>query len=82
MSRAKTGKYFIYACSYKLFDSLSQYLISNEMGRKKVYMKKEKEYPEIFMLLRVNKYSPFQFLTCFGDNITFRITWFLDLLIW
>jgi hypothetical protein len=50
-------------------------------GGKKKYMKKEKEYPERFMLLTVNKYSPCQFLKCFDDNITFRLTWFLYLII-
>ena len=81
MSRAKTGKYFICVCSYALFDTLSQYLISDERGKKKLYMKKEKEYHDMFMLLTVNKYSLCQFLKCFDDNITFRITWFLYLII-
>ena len=44
-------------------------------------MKKEQEYPELFVLLRVNKYFPCQFLKCFDDNIALRITWFLDLIL-
>jgi hypothetical protein len=78
MSRAKTGKYLICVCSCALFDSLSQYLISDERGE---CMKKEQEYSEMFMLLTVNKYSPCQVLKCFGDNITLRIAWFLDFII-
>jgi hypothetical protein len=40
MSRAKTGKYFICVCSCALFDTLSQYLISDEKwGKKKIYEK-------------------------------------------
>jgi hypothetical protein len=60
MFRAKTGKYFICVCSCALFDSLSQYLISVESGGGGECMKKEQEYPEMSMLLTVNKYSPCQ----------------------
>jgi hypothetical protein len=53
-------------------------LISDE--REKTVCEKGTEYPAIFMLVRVNKHSPRQFLKCFDDNITLRFTWFLDLI--
>jgi hypothetical protein len=62
MSRAKTGKYIVCVCSCALFDSLSQYLISDERG--KTEYEKETEYPAICMLVRVNKHSPCQLTLC------------------
>jgi hypothetical protein len=55
-------------------------VIDSELGGG-LCMKKEQEYPEMFMLHRVNKYSPCQFLKCFDDDITLQIIWFLDLII-
>jgi hypothetical protein len=82
MSRAETGKYIICLCAYTLFDSLNQFLISSEKEKNTLHVKKEQEYPDVFMFGRVNKCFPCQFLKCSDDSITLRITWFLDFIIY